>query len=139
MCTWCLDLAGAQDALTAQDENKTWEHRGRLLSPAHSCPFQVSHPPPQPLHVSSSQASESLPLSQDKSNNLILVPSFLNLFSCLLMGSDYKQHHSSSSRSVARLFTCFPFCSQEQHLLLLLAYACQALHYYTRRCQGKSM
>lgn len=47
---------------------------------------------------------ESLPLSQYRSNTLILVPSFLNLFSCLLMGSDYKQHHSLSSRSVAGLF-----------------------------------
>lgn len=39
VCTWCLDLAGAQDAHTAQEENKTWEHRGRVLPPAHNCPF----------------------------------------------------------------------------------------------------
>lgn len=52
---------------------------------------------------------ESFPSSQNRSNTLILVPSFLNLFSCLLMGSDYKQHHSLSSRSLAGLLPAFLF------------------------------
>lgn len=44
-----------------------------------------------------------------RSNTLLLVPSLLNLFSCSLMGSDYKQHDSSSSRSVAGLLSTFLF------------------------------
>lgn len=59
------------------------------------------------------------------SNILILVPSSLNLFSRAV----------TPSHATARAdFTCFHFCPQQQHLLLLPIHACQALHYYTGKC-----
>lgn len=132
VCTGCSDLAGAQDA--AQDENKTGEHRGLLQLTAALFGSPTHHHNPARLHKPQSHSfchsmgptsSFWFQYPHFGPNILILVPSSLNLFSRAV----------TPSHATARAdFTCFPFCPQQQHLLLLPIHACQALHYYTGKC-----
>lgn len=100
-------------------------------APCFSLQLPFSHHPSTTTtpQVYSWQGPESPSLSQDSSNTLISVPSLLSTSSGLLMGSANKHHHLSCSG----LSTCFPSCTQQQHFLLLLAQACQALHEDSRR------